>query len=422
LLANQSPRDEKYLVEFQFAGDPQLAEDPPPRRRRRTVIPDPEPVDDWFVDETHTPEPPRFRWDVEIVAAPGDSLRDEFVEEVSWTARTESFNEFDVESDGNFASDDLWQPFDETRLTGSSWNDFNDHQTIAASSGGDLIGEPLQESLPPESAESLVDLELELSWNRPASRRRRAPPQLYLRNLGPQPIPQVDVIAGPFPDDEAISKLSGQTVLDLAPEDETSVTWPGSSSGREIVSVLVTAFVGSSTVVAAPPASRPQSRPELRIPTPAQPPPREPDRPHLTLTIGVPGRLAAEKMISVPMQVVNDGNVPLDDVVIVADVPAQLQHRFGRKVQYVLGRIQPGEVRPKTLLLTPLEAGTSYVPLRAVDGRQSAEDSGEVRVEVAASESEPARPAEAESRTDDEEIKPEPPRRRRSRERESRTK
>jgi hypothetical protein len=121
---------------------------------------------------------------------------------------------------------------------------------------------------------------------------------------------------------------------------------------------------------------------------------REPDRPHLTLTIGRPDRLQAEKMISVPMQVINDGNVPLDEVVIVADIPEKLQHRFGQKVQYVLGRLQPGEVRPKTLLMTPLAAGTSYVSLRAIDGRALAEDNGDVRVEVAASEIEPEQTAQ----------------------------
>lgn len=443
LLAFQSPREDDYPVEFLFAGETQLAEESP-RRRRRTVVPDPEPVEDWFTKDNETQEPPRFRWDVEVVTTSRIPRREEFVEDVSWTARTDSFNEAGGDSDWNFDRDDLWQPFDDRRTIGtrdSTWDDAADHQMVGASTSGEPIGDHLQPALLPETAESIVELELELSWNRPSSRRRRSSPpspQLYLRNLGPQQIPQVDVIAGRLPevevfiplsnsafagddwsmptpgDDVAAAELTGQTVAALAVGDEQAVIWPGGASRREIVSVMVTSFVGSVTEVAAPVESpRRQPRPEPRF-EPVQQPVREPNRPHLKLTIGTPGRLSTDKMVSVPLQVLNDGNVPLDDVVVIADVPATLKHRYGQLVHYRLGRLQPGEARAPTLLMTPLDAGTSSVPLRAMDGRESAEDTGEVRIKVARHEVVVKEAAKNDPRTDDAEKQPER-RRRRSR-------
>ena len=195
------------------------------------------------------------------------------------------------------------------------------------------------------------------------------------------------MIAGTWNTDSSAA-LYAQSIRNLAEYDEKSVAWPTRST---LVSVLITGFAGGVTEVSQPVAvkpARPEPRPVLVEPKPA----RNPERPHLKLSIGRPGRLPADKMVSVPLQVVNDGNVPLEDVVILAEMPDNLEHKYGRKVQYRLGKLQPGEVRQNTLLMTPLAAGTSIVPLRAVDGRELASDAGETRIEVALAEVEQPTP------------------------------
>lgn len=159
---------------------------------------------------------------------------------------------------------------------------------------------------------------------------------------------------------------------------------PACSPGgkHQILSVLVTAFVGSHTEVMAPiaqqdplPVEEPPSSPE---------PDREPlpSRPHLTINSSVPVRLPHHKMLSTTMQVVNDGDVKLEDVVIIADIPTSLEHHFGQTVHFSIGSMNPQEVRDAWLLLKPVSPGPAVVTLKVVDGAEMASDINRVNYEV----------------------------------------
>jgi len=400
LLSVSKPPPQDYPVEFLFdhRSRTQLADEPPPRRRRTPVVTEPDA--DWFTEQPQpvvSAKPPRFDWDIEVVTAPRRAVREPDVAEVSWTARTDSPRSSTRDEQGwDDLPADLWQPFDESRLArdrNSFRDEFNDHQTVGASVTGEPIGELWRPVAMPEGADSLVEVDLELSWNRATSRRRLSTgPQLFLRNLSSQPMTRIDVLAGYMPDIDAVASHYTQAVNEFPPGEELAVLWPVTAAQRgsssSVISVLVTTFVGGMTEVGPLFTERPdvpkwEPAPDV---VPVRPAPRNPDRPHLVLTIGKPGRLPQDQMVSVPMTVVNDGNLVLDEVAIVADVPEELEHRYGRKVHYRLGRMQPGETRQTTLLLTPLVAGTSRVPMQALDGRQLATDSGTVRIDVTETE------------------------------------
>lgn len=457
LVAIRSPQPPAYPVEFQFADHPpQLVvkttavvkttepeEESPRRRRRRSSDDDQPPVvdlpkkeseDDWFASDT--PSPPKLQLQLEIVPSSPRRNTDPEIADATWTGRTEMPATSSAEFDPSDDADDRWQLFDDTKITRSrrrhaADDDASDHQIVAASQDQQLLGEPWKPLAIPEDAPSLTEVQLEVSWDRKTSSRRRAP-QFHLRNLGSDAIERIDVIAGQLPEAgwSSSASFTTQPISHLAAGKEESVPLPPPSSqrrssGDSVVSVLVTAFVGSSTQVNAAVAERPRPKParvevveqpkprptpnELRIPI------REPDRPHLSMTVGKLGKLPLDKMISVPINVINDGNVALYDVVILAEVPATLDHQYGRTVHYRLGQMQANEQKRATLLLTPLEAGSSTVPLKVADGKRTASDVGEVGIEVAEHEVAGKAPEKDAEKVDE---RDERPRRRRSLEKE----
>lgn len=416
-------------VEFRPSAHPvskvpvQVAADAPQRRRRPYVAEDPplmplfapEPIAqaptlgeqrtdtpdiDWFEDIPHktaviAEETPQLDVEWEFIPARRRRTREPVVEDVTLTARTET-DHLTHHSERDFDPHDPWRTFDPSQAADrdeSSGDVLVDHEAVVASLDGDgSLWEPPEM---PGSASSAVEIDLELSWDRTArssSRRWQRVPQLHIRNVGSAAVPRIDVLRGELPETDftVAQRLSSQTLPALPPGQEHAVAEIGSARRRSsragVASVLVTAFVGNETTALAAVVERPapQAEPvESPPPRPRQPAPvREVKRPHLTLTIGKPSRLREHHMFSTPLRVVNDGNVTLDDVVIVAEIPTTLDHRYGRIIHHRIGSLRPNEERRTFMLLTPLETGLSTVKLEAADGDQSAMDTGELALEV----------------------------------------
>lgn len=392
LLTRRTEREPAYQVEFLFDGTGrkvresagEIADEVPSRRRRRSSA-------------TDGITPPDLSWDVEIVALSRRMPRDTVIADTTWTGRSESPTATDERNPFSFGSDD-WHAIDPARSRHrrrSHADESGDHQTVGGALDELATGTTWEPLASPETAPSLRNVALNLSWKSSASRRQRGP-QLHLHNDGGDAIARIDVVTGLLRriDWSQPGDFLAQSVSELEPGGDESVRLETRRAGEETVSILVTAFVGSSTDVQPAVAEAPRPKPlQERLPAPApittpepprdRPAPvREVERPHLTMTIGEIGRLPLDNMISAPIRVVNDGNVTLYDVVIVAEVPETLRHEYGSRVHYQLRQMAAGEERRATLLLTPLEAGSSTVPLHAYDGNRRAEDRGTVRIRV----------------------------------------
>lgn len=383
-----SRRDEPILPEFAE----ESVEIAFPHRHRRA----PEPVtsfdDDWFdVEKSSSPD---LGLDVEVLVPKRRTRRDRIVADaVLGTGRS-------LPPDIEIASrkhrrdrNDDWTASDPDRIVREEREfsaEFVD-DAIPASHADRLLGSAWEPVPFPETAPTTADVAMEIWWNR-RTNRRRSEPKLSMRNVGENAIARIDILPGLLPtfDLSAATDVQTQSISALAARQEESVTLPLGSihrrSRKNLVSVLVTTFVGGTTRVVAERIEPVATSARSELP---EPPPRkrreirrEPDRPHLQMSVGKPGRLPREKMVSVPIRVLNDGNVPLSDVVILANIPATLEHEHGRQVHYRLGRLEPGQLRHSTLLLTPLEAGSAVVPLRAIDGNRLASATGEAGVDV----------------------------------------
>lgn len=425
LVAIRTEQEPPYPVEFLFARDSRSVGKPSSvaserRSRRRTrdaaedqpLMPlfesepaepvfavrprkprDREPERDFDWTASEEPQPPDLLFESEIVPPSRRRRRESIETEMTWTGRTQPPDAQIKLRRSRFDIDDPWQPYDVARVAHEDTfgsDPFGDSLAVPASHADRPLGNPWEPLAIPDAASETADVQLELSWDRTPSRRRRDP-QLHVRNLGSDPIARIDVISGPLPK----TKLSvpatflTQALSDLTPGSDESVPLP-----QRVVSVLITAFVGGTTRVHPAVAER---REPIREPMEARPIPvrvrakpqasvRAPDRPHLSMTTGKPGRLPQDNMVSVPIRVLNDGNVPLYDIVILAKIPATLEHEHGRNVHYRLGQLQPGEQRTATLLLTPLEAGSTTVPLEVTDGKRLASAAGEAGIHVAEDE------------------------------------
>ncbi len=353
-----------------------LASDLPPRRRRLPVLDD----------------PPQLEVALELVTRPR-RIREPDVPEVSLSARMEPVATAIMRN--RFGSDDPrdpWRPFDPSHVVDRDAlpdDRLIDQETVAASLDGDRMGLLWEPAVVPSSAASSLEVELELSWDRTArtrTGRSPRPPQLHIRNLGPAAIPRIDVLRGELADTDFTvpQRLKAQILPELPPGQEhaaSRIAATGRSGGRrEIVSVLVTAFVGNQTM-ATPAVVQSEPR-KPREPAAARPA----KRPHLTLTTGAAKRLKEYQMLSAPMRVVNDGNVRLDGVVIIAEIPPGLEHRYGRTVHLRIGTLQPNEERRTMLLLTPLEAGEATVTLKVSDDAETASDDGVMEIQITAAD------------------------------------
>ncbi len=381
----QAERQKAYPIELEFA-HPEVVEQPAPRRRR-TPVPelDPPPkieprADDWLAVETpKTPERPKFGWDVEVICHRRQS--EPSIPDVVLTARAENASAASFDAGFWERGDvDEWkicrrplEPIDSLHTKPHE----NDHQTVAGELEDEPAGVPFEPAAIPESAPDSVDIALDVEWQSPTwkSSRRRRPHQLIVRNSGSRDIERIDVVVGSlaggeFPDLQATSLQSWSLIT---PGSEETLRVAQRRTPVEILSVVATAFVGSLTEVADPPAEKP---PRESIPLP------EPPHPHLTMTTGRANRLRQHHMLSLPIQVINDGNVDLDNVVVVARVPKSLSHKHGETVHYRVGRLRAGQAHDTFLLLTALEAGDIDLPLSVADEEHSAQDALTANFEV----------------------------------------
>ena len=381
---------------------------------------------DWFDDAPRKPtvvaaDPPRLGLDLEVVRPTRRRRREPEVADVSFSARAEPVDQrFARNRDGDFDPDDPWRRFDPSHVAVRDElriDPLTDDQAMAVPLDADAAGSLWEPPPLPGSASSAVEIELELSWDRTAgaaSRRRQRPSQLHIRNLGPAAIPRIDVLRGGLAETDFTvpQRLVSQTLPELPPGQEHAVA-SLAATGRtgfrvDVVSVLVTAFVGNQTTATAAVVVN-DPPPRQREPAPA----RQANRPHLTLTTGDATRLREHQMLTVPMRVVNDGNVTLDDVAIIAEIPSTLEHRYGRTVHLRIGTLRPNEDRRTSLLLTPLAAGAATVKLNATDGEQTAADDGVVELEITAHDvAEPPAAPSASRRTSAAEPRSRAPRRR----------
>jgi hypothetical protein len=385
----QARKQNAYPIELEFA-PPEVVEQPAPRRRRAPILElDPPPKveprsTDWLAVETppQKPERPKFDWDVEITCH--RRLAEPDAPDVVLTARAESPSAASFDADfWNRGEVDEWKicrrPFEPAGLPHAGRHD-NDHLTVAGELEDEPAGVPFEPVLIPESAPDSAEIALDVEWHplgRNTSRRRRGP-QLFVRNSGSQDIERIDVVIGSLAEHELpeIHAPSLQSWRQVSPGSEETLRVAQRRTPFETLSVVATAFVGSLTDVAVdetPVAEQPVREP---IPLPEAP------RPHLKLSTGTADKLRQHHMLRLPIQVLNDGNVDLDNVVIVARVPKSLSHRHGETVHYSVGRLRAGQVHNTIMLLTALETGAVDLPLSVADEENSAQDGLTANLEV----------------------------------------
>jgi hypothetical protein len=352
----RNPRDDRPL-------EPLLAPEPAPEAARRPAT---EPDLNWFDDE-----PPRkgvrIEFELEIVRRPAREGRD-----VTFTARTESPH---VESDpfDENRDEDAWRPFDSSRVADHREDAADGHRTV----GGLIDDEPpssgtVLPAVAPETAPGIVDIALKWQWERVRRRRRGA--ALTVANIGADPIPRIELHRGRLTDDDLAGSPppARQALSDISPGDSHPVALRVGSSLGEVISAVVTAYVGHETIVSSPVAPEKDVAPRMR----------RRERPHLTMTTGAVERLRRHHLISVPIHVVNDGDTALDEVVIVAELPATLRHRYGQTVHYRIGGLRPQQDHRTIILLIPLEPGESAVTFSVADKAGNASDERMVTIGV----------------------------------------
>jgi hypothetical protein len=375
---------------------PELAEEtssPPRYRRRRPSIEDrplepvlaPEPMPvaeapqeaDWLDAPPRRARvgrglPPRLGLEVSLVRRPAEPME----QDVSLSARTE-FPILRALRDRRWKEDagDGWQ----AHVARTDVAPPERPLTVAALSGEDTGTSAWEPPAIPETAPAAVEVGLEVRFDRGRGPRRLLrSPQLRLSNVGSTIVPRIDVVCGRLPETDFTipQSLSHHAVSELPPGGEEFVPLRHRSGSSNVVSVLVTAFVGADRLVVEPP-------PETSVAPRRRD--REPDssaRPYLTLTTGRAEPLRQFHMVSIPIRVINDGSMALEDVVIVAEIPSTLAHRHGPTVHYRIGALRPNEARETRLLVTPREAGTALISLSVSDGAESARDDETATVEV----------------------------------------
>ena len=386
--ADRIAEQKAYPIELEFAAS-DIVDEPAPRRRRRPAPSDFDslsnaaPLDDsWRTpDPPQSTDPPRFDWDIEIVCHHRQPPRNFDAPDVTLTARADPF--ISPAFDDDFWNGDIvldWKICRRPRHPGRDPlvdPSDRDHQTVAAAIEEEPAPISLEAVIIPEAASEFAEIALDIEWLPPRDRRHHRQPQFLVRNSGSQHIERIDVILVSLTEQDLleINAPALQSWRKLSPGSEESLRVVSRRTPIEILSVVTTGFVGSITEVA-PPETPPEQPPREQIPIP------EPPHPHLKLTTGTPQRLRQFHMLSLPIQVVNDGNIALDEVLIVADVPKSLSHRYGQTVHYRVGHLRPGQVHQTVLLLTALEPGAVELPLTATDELRSALDEQTANLEV----------------------------------------
>ena len=106
-------------------------------------------------------------------------------------------------------------------------------------------------------------------------------------------------------------------------------------------------------------------------------------RPELKLVLSAPKQILIGQRVTIDITVSNVGSGPVDDVVLLEDVPEQLSHEAGRKLEYGIGRLQPGETRRISLSLNAVRPGTA-VNRMTVRGAGDLTDAEELSIDVIA--------------------------------------
>lgn len=121
------------------------------------------------------------------------------------------------------------------------------------------------------------------------------------------------------------------------------------------------------------------------VPTPAPRPvpidPTRPPRPLLSLAAHTDKTVRAGEVVTTIYEITNEGEAPAEEVVLTVHVPSELQHKYGKKVEHRIDRLQPGESRRARLLTLASSEGTAELDaILLLDG--AAEDKSTVSVRV----------------------------------------
>lgn len=87
------------------------------------------------------------------------------------------------------------------------------------------------------------------------------------------------------------------------------------------------------------------------------------------------------EIIELNVEVQNTGETPLHNVRIWADVPKALRHRHGEKLEYPVGKLDPGQVHHSVLRVVGQQAGAAVAAFRVVsDEKIRADAKGQVAI------------------------------------------
>jgi hypothetical protein len=126
----------------------------------------------------------------------------------------------------------------------------------------------------------------------------------------------------------------------------------------------------------AEPLPMPMPQPKSSITT------RPLSRPSVLCRVATSATVTINRVAELQIEVINSGDVDLHQVKLWADLPPQVQHRHGRKLEYVIEALPKGARRSATLRLVGDEIGVAVAQFRVVTA-EAAEAStvAEVRVE-----------------------------------------
>lgn len=122
--------------------------------------------------------------------------------------------------------------------------------------------------------------------------------------------------------------------------------------------------------VAAPPPTTVRIPPRRRAPVPA-----------IACRVKSTPTVSLHQVVELQVEVQNTGETPLHNVRIWADVPKALKHRHGEKLEYPVGKLEPGQVHHSVLRVVGEQAGAAVAAFRVIsDENIRADATGKVAV------------------------------------------
>ncbi len=128
---------------------------------------------------------------------------------------------------------------------------------------------------------------------------------------------------------------------------------------------------------------RPVAEPVREIPAPAAP--------SIACSVSGKDQIPVRGVAEFTIVVSNDGNTPLSGVFVWADLPENLQHRYGNRLQMPLGQLAPGERRQAVLRVIGSKVGISRARIQAVSTQTTSADADAFLAVIPASLQAPAR-------------------------------